>query len=304
VLSIPSWAGGVDFERNNQTALMNYQKNQTAFTLIELLVVIAIIAILAAILFPVFAQAREKARQISCVSNEKQLGLAFQQYVQDNDETFPRARGYESPGDYPYNTSGWAGEIWPYVKSKGAFACPDDTGGTAPSRSAVRISYAMNDSLMGDQNANTSGAGLPVLTAPSLTVLLCEVDGSWSDPSDPVNELTSPGATCDTYFWAGRPGPGQSTVQYATGPIPGQTLHTLTTGRHAGGSNWLAADGHVKFLNGSRISGGKDAANNDASQPQTPMGAVCTRNANCAAGTGSMNNGGGPNSATLTFSKY
>ncbi len=62
---------------------------RTAFTLIELLVVIAIIAILAAILFPVFQKVREKARQTSCASNEKQLGLAFLQYNQDYDETFP-----------------------------------------------------------------------------------------------------------------------------------------------------------------------------------------------------------------------
>src|SRR3569833_2553172 len=72
------------FERGN---LMT--RRSTAFTLIELLVVIAIIAILAAILFPVFAQAREKARQITCTSNMKQIGLAMMQYVQDYDETYP-----------------------------------------------------------------------------------------------------------------------------------------------------------------------------------------------------------------------
>ena len=98
---------------------------QKGFTLIELLVVIAIIAILAAILFPVFAKAREKARQASCASNEKQLGLGFIQYTQDNDE------------EYPYNPNnpnltgqtgnyGWAGPIYPYVKSTGIYKCPDD----------------------------------------------------------------------------------------------------------------------------------------------------------------------------------
>ena len=88
----------------------------TAFTLIELLVVIAIIAILAAILFPVFAQAREKARAISCLSNTKQLGLAVTQYVQDYDETLP-ARQYQfesRPGD-PWPQIG--DMLWPYMKS-------------------------------------------------------------------------------------------------------------------------------------------------------------------------------------------
>ena len=69
--------------------LSSLRRRRQGFTLIELLVVIAIIAILAAILFPVFAKAREKARQISCTSNMKQLGLAFMQYQQDNDEVLP-----------------------------------------------------------------------------------------------------------------------------------------------------------------------------------------------------------------------
>ena len=75
---------------------------RAGFTLIELLVVIAIIAILAAILFPVFAKAREKARQIACASNMKQIGLGIIQYTQDNDETFPSG---------VWSGSGWAGAI-------------------------------------------------------------------------------------------------------------------------------------------------------------------------------------------------
>jgi len=84
------------------------------FTLIELLVVIAIIAILAAILFPVFAQAREKARQITCVSNEKQMGLAMMQYIQDNDEQFPMMQWLQTPTS-PAND--WQAAIFPYVKN-------------------------------------------------------------------------------------------------------------------------------------------------------------------------------------------
>src|SRR5579859_226905 len=92
---------------------------KNAFTLIELLVVIAIIAILAAILFPVFAQAREKARSISCLSNMKELGLAFMQYEQDNDEQM-------IVNDDLWG-QGWAGKIYPYVKSGGVYGCPDDS---------------------------------------------------------------------------------------------------------------------------------------------------------------------------------
>lgn len=100
---------------------------QKAFTLIELLVVIAIIAILAAILFPVFAQAREKARAISCLSNENQLSLGIRMYSQDYDERnilgwnccYVNKYG-EGPG-----RAWWQFEVYPYVKSTGIFACPD-----------------------------------------------------------------------------------------------------------------------------------------------------------------------------------
>src|ERR1035438_8303880 len=101
-------------------------KKQQGFTLIELLVVIAIIAILAAILFPVFAKVREKARQTSCTSNEKQLGLAFAQYVQDNDETYPVGAKNSNYSAGDHFGVGWAGAIYPYVKSTGLYVCPDD----------------------------------------------------------------------------------------------------------------------------------------------------------------------------------
>lgn len=92
-----------------------------AFTLIELLVVIAIIALLAAILFPVFARARENARRSSCQSNLKQIGLGIQQYTQDFDEKLPTAGGSNCPAADPIT---WRAKIFPYVKSSQIFVCP------------------------------------------------------------------------------------------------------------------------------------------------------------------------------------
>ena len=108
-------------------------KLKHGFTLIELLVVIAIIAILAAILFPVFAKAREKARQASCASNLKQIGTAFLQYIQDYDESFPWLY-FNTSNDarpitgWPGNTGRyitWAEQIYPYVMNAQVYQCPN-----------------------------------------------------------------------------------------------------------------------------------------------------------------------------------
>ena len=117
------------------------KKARPAFTLIELLVVIAIIAILAAILFPVFARAREKARQTSCASNLKGFMTAITMYVADNDAMLPLAiSGSDQVGPAQAQSRGWSefgvhNEIMPYVKNAGVFQCPSDNGfvaGAAP----------------------------------------------------------------------------------------------------------------------------------------------------------------------------
>ncbi|MCW3058384.1 MAG: prepilin-type N-terminal cleavage/methylation domain [Capsulimonas sp.] len=106
-----------------------HSMNRRGFTLIELLVVIAIIAILAAILFPVFAQAREKAREVTCASNMRQIGLCVRMYVQDNDETMPIFYAYNTVP--PSGVDGHKGvelELLPYSKNKDIFKCSDDVG--------------------------------------------------------------------------------------------------------------------------------------------------------------------------------
>ncbi|HZT41413.1 MAG TPA: DUF1559 domain-containing protein [Chthonomonadaceae bacterium] len=111
------------------------RRSHSAFTLIELLVVIAIIAILAAILFPVFAQAREAARKTSCLSNTKQIGLATMMYTQDYDETYPCNNYDVGPIGVADNDTGspnyvstftWLWEIYPYIKNRQVFLCPSD----------------------------------------------------------------------------------------------------------------------------------------------------------------------------------
>lgn len=241
-------------------------KTRSGFTLIELLVVIAIIAILAAILMPVFAKAREKARQASCESNMKQLGLAIMQYNQDNDESMPIPFSF-------YPGQGWAGPIYPYVKSPGAFACPSD--GTAASKGYYTESYAFNTNLYPKNSAwdtywsgRNSFGKLADYQSPSNTVELFEAANVQTDNSSgwfggmnftqtdnfSPTSVGAPGQWCGTALDSAGCG-----AVYATGPIGGYTNLQLTAsqaGRHTGGANYLGIDGHVKWLLGTSVSGG------------------------------------------------
>jgi prepilin-type N-terminal cleavage/methylation domain-containing protein/prepilin-type processing-associated H-X9-DG protein len=191
------------------------------FTLIELLVVIAIIAILAAILFPVFAKAREKARQSSCLSNVKQIGLGLIQYAQDFDEMFPRPWN-NIPGVIPgSNYVTWVDMIMPYCKNLQMFQCPSRQFTQAQmAYTTTPFAYYYN---MNATDAGCSGMALGLAQNPSNMIMA--LDG-WG--------------TMDANWTA-----AALSAHYRTNTV---------VRRHNDGFNIVFVDGHGKWQNGTQDS--------------------------------------------------
>lgn len=250
-------------------------RNRPAFTLIELLVVIAVIAVLAGILFPVFAQARDKARQASCASNLRQIGYAIDLYLTDNDGLYPifwQRTDPDTPEKPEWRYHTWTDRLYPYHKNgidfgtftragkntfSGVLHCPSDPRNAGPS-------YAINGWLV-------TGVDRSQVEQPAGTVLMAEKRGaivmehflwysnpwpSWGAPTgtpitdreDAINAVDAP--------------PNESGDENENDDEFGLSETTgLQTRRHGGGSNWLFADGHVKWSKLDRIWGNATTTN-------------------------------------------
>ncbi len=205
------------------------------FTLIELLVVIAIIAILAAILFPVFARARENARKSTCQSNLKQLGIGLAMYSQDYDERMPTADcvGYGA-------ATNWDIVIYPYVKNTGVFKCPSDSaplmvqpgpnpcGGSNPDIPAGVTAHPISYGY----NLEQRFAAIAQMQDVAAVMMLMEASTAYCQ--------VGPAATYPYVGWTGK------------------------VDRHSDGSNIAFMDGHVKWLQKSAIQAGRGVKNKDS----------------------------------------
>ncbi|MCC7492717.1 MAG: prepilin-type N-terminal cleavage/methylation domain-containing protein [Fimbriimonadaceae bacterium] len=238
------------------------QRQRRGFTLIELLVVIAIIAILAAILFPVFAKAREKARQTSCLNNQKQIGTAMLQYMQDYD------------GYVVYNWWEWHCDLDPYVKNGQIFACP--SSGHAPPAQATFTNYPFSDGSRRSGsfwcNAPAYGSSWPEIYGHygKNEEALGNFGGGYSSGlaqdaqvRDPANiimigEVISFGEDTDGDW---RIGTFQNRPYFEVGGTSWNELWNQVAGRHNNGANAIFMDGHAKWYSTSwhRSAEGKHA---------------------------------------------
>lgn len=224
----------------------------SAFTLIELLVVIAIIAILAAILFPVFAQAREKARQTTCLNNTKQLGLGIMQYVQDYDETYPMG-GFTVPATSPViNINRWFKAIVPYTKSSAIRVCPSAKADA--SMNPDKSNYGIRSDIA--RYADRGGRPMAEINNTAGTMLLCEtlrVDYSKVKRTDPNSWVNAEDAgkypewDVNGLYWDsnGSVFSTQSALNADRWPA----------GRHQGFVNIAFCDGHSKAMKVDQLTG-------------------------------------------------
>ncbi|HZP82048.1 MAG TPA: DUF1559 domain-containing protein [Chthonomonadaceae bacterium] len=252
---------------------------RSGFTLIELLVVIAIIAILAAILFPVFAQAREKARAITCLSNQKQIGTGLAMYVQDYDERFPIADYFNDPGTWA-DQHEWPDVVYPYIKDGlrgknnaqvtvswgegGIFYCP-----SFPSKESGN--YGINSSISTDGTCpwnvtfNVPTASLASLNTPADTIILVEkgrnnvgwgyiyfesAEWAWTDYVMENGQPTHDGAHYDL---------DQTRDHDCDYPFNGHAggnwdgCGMMPRYRHTGTTTVTFSDGHARAMNRGRI---------------------------------------------------
>jgi prepilin-type N-terminal cleavage/methylation domain-containing protein/prepilin-type processing-associated H-X9-DG protein len=194
------------------------------FTLIEILVVVAIISLLAAILFPVFARARENARRASCLSNLKQLSLAITMYTQDYDEFYPIGYKY---GATDVGGAYWDRDILPYIKNSQIFECPgaDDTSGidvTVRTSFENNVRYGMNLDSFGIDAVCASAANDASIVRPAELLMLIDTA---QYPNDDNSQPAVSG-------WE---------------PFEVERTSVNTAARHFGGADIAFADGHVKW---------------------------------------------------------
>ena len=252
---------------------MNHRK---AFTLIELLVVIAIIAILAAILFPVFAQAKEAAKKTQCLSNQKNINLGVIMYQGDVDDTFPMDQWYTATGDQVR----WYDAVNPYIKNGDKFAFNGRVSGeggiwSCPSTQKQQALYGVHNFLFPDgqscpwiNGTSTATVNASSLQTPADTVVIVEKglnkgDNSWiqfvADEWNWTNTVGNPAGSVEGEKWDIDKtrnhdcdySPGAYTdAQYGTYGL----CSSMPRYRHNGVSNMAFGDGHVKSTNRGRLS--------------------------------------------------